>query len=230
MLHLFHGEHIEASRQELQKLKEKFQHAETVLLDGKSASLTDVRLATETTSLFGGDRLVVIENLLNQKVNKKGAEAQQWLEFIKNIPESSEVVFWENKEIGKLVIRKLPKKIDIALFKPDKSIFAFVESVRPQKVQKSLGLFQDVIRQESAELAFAMLARQMRLLITTKELGKNSGLSPWQMSKLTGQAQSFTLNQLVTAHLKLIEIDRRLKKGLSAFSLQQEVELWLISL
>ncbi|RJR15376.1 hypothetical protein C4579_02475 [Candidatus Microgenomates bacterium] len=230
MLHLFHGEHIEASRLELTKLKDRFKHAETIALDGKTASLTDVKLATETTSLFGGERLVIIENLLYQKVNKKGDEAQQWLELIQNIPETSEVVFWESKEVGKLLIRKLPKNIDIAVFKPDKSIFAFVESVNPKSPQKSLRLFAEVVHQASAELGFAMLARQMRLLITVKDLSNNSGLTPWQISKLTGQAQSFTLNQLLTAHLKLVDIDRKIKKGLSAFSLQQEIELWLISL
>ena len=60
MLHLIHGEDIVTSRRELEMLKSKHTGKELVVLEGKSVTLTDLTQALQSTSLFGGDRLVII--------------------------------------------------------------------------------------------------------------------------------------------------------------------------
>src|SRR3989344_8250409 len=136
MLHLFHGEHVVASRKELSLLKEKFASSEIIVLDGNKVSFTDLIQATESTSLFGGSRLVVIENLLGKRAKAKKEELLRLTEWIANIPKASEVVYWEDKELGKTLLGLFPKTADIALFRPEQYIFKLVENVRPGNISE----------------------------------------------------------------------------------------------
>ena len=95
MIHVFHGDHHEQSRKELSLLRERFKQAEIVVLNGKVITLTELKQATESTSLFGTDRLVVIENFLSKRFSRKTDDNKPWINWIKQIPETVEVVFWE---------------------------------------------------------------------------------------------------------------------------------------
>lgn len=230
MIHIFHGEHVEISRRELSFVRKKFEDKEVIVLDGKTVTPNQFKQATETTSIFGNDRLVIFENLLSKRMGRKSTEVEVWVDLVKSLPLDVEIVFWEEKEIGKTILSNFPKNIDIALFKPDKSIFVFVDKIQPNNQRELLALFEQVVEQESAEFAFAMLIRQFRFMIMAKELGKNIGLSPWQASKLTKQAEVFTLPILVNQYRKLLTVDTRIKNGTTAFSLSQEIEQFLVSL
>lgn len=230
MIHLFHGEHVEASRKELAELKANYIKGEVVELDGKTLSVTDLITATETGSMFDQKRLVIVENLF-ARLNKKRGEKDEFLVCLNRFPKDTEIVFWEAKELPKTLINEFPKSTDVALFRPHRSVFSFVESLRPAREKELLDYFDLALSSESPEMIFAMLVRQFRYLIMVKDLGKNvKDLSPWQISRFLKQSQYFTLPHLLEMYKKLLEIDVKIKTGVSPFNLTQELQLFLINI
>lgn len=231
MLHLFHGDNIEASRRELQNFRGKFKDSEVIVLDGRRVTFTELKQATESTSLFGADRLVVIENFLSKRLSPRPKDTDELIILIKNIPSSSELVFWEDKEIGKTIISFLPKNIDLAVFQYPRELFNFLDSIRPGKGAEIVERFGDVVTHDSAEMIFAMLIRQFRFLIMVKDLGKKvTELTPWQAAKFSRQAEGFTLKDLIDLYGQLLDIDIKIKSGTTPFNLTQEMKLFLINI
>lgn len=231
MIHLFHGENTEASRQELSQLREKYMNKEVVVLDGRTLSVTDLVQATESASLFQTERLVIIENLFSQQLSKKNTDSKPFLNILSLLPKNIEAVFWEAKELPKTTISLFPKTTDIALFKPHRVIFSFVESLIPGNTREMLSHFEASLKNDAPELIFVMLVRQIRYLLLIKDMGlKVTGLSPWQKSKFMRQAEKFTVSDLLSLYQKLLDIDVTIKTGISPFSLSRELRLFLLKL
>lgn len=224
MIHIYHGENHDLSRKELQKLTDTFKDKELVVLDGKSATLTQLTQSTQSQSLFGGDRLVVIENLLSKRLSKKSADVKVLTMWIKDLKKTDEVAFWEEKELSKTTLNLFGSGIDVAVFKPDRALFTFVESLRPGNQKESLILLHEALSLDAIELIFSMVSRQLRLLLTAKDNGKLE-LAPWQLRKIQKQAHAFTLEHLYTLYHALLDIDVTIKSGLSPFTLKEQVEL-----
>ncbi len=231
MLHLFHGENIELSRKELIALKESFLGGEIINLNGKIASITDIYQATQSDSLFNTKKLVIIENFFVKLGKKKSAIDKNIWKLIQQIPDNLDVVFWEEKKIPKIIINELPKKTDIALFEIDRLIFNLMDSIIPNQTSLLLHKIENVIKNDSSELVFAMLVRQFRLLIMVKEMNKSiPDLSPWQISKLNKQAQYFESEKLLELYNEILNIDVRMKTSSGAFNLTDELKLFLIKI
>ncbi len=231
MLHIFHGEHVNASRKELAKIREKYTGREIIVLDGKTASVTSLIQATEATSFLAENKLVIIENLLIKRLGKKKND-EVIIDFIKKLPTDVTIVFWEEKELGKTILSLFPKNADIAVFKPDKNIFLFTESLVPKNHARSLQLLHRVMIEGDVEYIFSMIIRQIRLLLLAKKLnGSVPGLSPWQVSKLQKQAAMFSsLPQLLILYRKLLDIDVTIKNGSNPFSPSKNIELFICSI
>jgi len=231
MLHLFHGENIELSRKELIALKESFLGGEIINLNGKIASITDIYQATQSDSLFNTKKLVIIENFFVKLGKKKSAIDKNIWKLIQQIPDNLDVVFWEEKKIPKIIINELPKKTDIALFEIDRLIFNLMDSIIANQTSLLLHKIENVIKNDSSELVFAMLVRQFRLLIMVKEMNKSiPDLSPWQISKLNKQAQYFESEKLLELYNEILNIDVRMKTSSGAFNLTDELKLFLIKI
>lgn len=231
MVHLFHGEHVAASRRELTQFREKFAKREVVMLDGRTVTTTDLVEATQTASLFGTDRLVIVENLMSRRIGKKNPDGQAFTAIITNLPPETEIVFWEEKEIPKTILTILPKTVDIALFKPDRIIFSFVESLFPGNTREMLAHFEASLKKDTPEMIFAMLVRQFRYLLMVKDLGQNvTELSGWQRSRFLRQTERFTMPQLLDFYRHLLTTDVTIKSGTTPMSLTQELRLFLVSI
>lgn len=230
MVHLFHGDLQEASRRELDSVRQKFAGKEVVVLDGKILTLTDLIQATDSTSLFGSDRLVIVEKLFS-KLKPKSSQLESIINFIRQIPASCEIIFWEDKELSKTIVSLIPKGTDIALFRPDRNVFAFVDSITTKNISESLHLFDETLKNDSPELIFTMLVRQLRYMIMIKDIGKNiPELSPWQASKFARQADHFSFSELIKLYEKLLDIDIRVKTSSGPFDLTQEIKLFLMTI
>lgn len=231
MLHLFHGDHVCQSRKELGTWREKYTDREIVNLDGKTATITDLIQATESASLFGTMRLVIVENIFSKQFARKSKEMEKLVAFLKHIPPEIQLIFWEEKELSKNIIRQLPRSADVALFNPQRQIFALVESMRPGNSSQSLELFHRCLKNDSAELVFAMIVRQLRLMIMNKDVGKGiPDLSGWQITKISDQAHFFTSGQLLRLYRKMLEIDIAIKTGNTVYDLTGSLELFLIDI
>lgn len=230
MIYLFHGDNQVASRKKLTDLvaQAKREKKEVIGLNGLKVNLTQVLSALESSSLFGQEKLVVIENLFSRLKSKEKGEI---INYLKNQPIKVDLIFWEGKIIPGTTTRWLPKNWQIQEFKTPVVIFKFLESLRPGNTNQMLNNLHQSIEKNNPEMVFYMLVRQIRLLILAKDSGRR-GLfgAPWQINKLLNQANYFTLEQLINLYQKLLAIDIDIKTGRSFMPLDWHLDLLIASL
>lgn len=130
MISLLHGDNIVASRKELDRLKSEFR-GEIIDLDGTTLSETDFIQATQSNSMFGPSRLVVIENLPKFDLSAT----------------TSEVIIWVGKKVTP------PKNVTGVEFKAPASIFKFLNSM-------TVADFREALKDNDIQFIFIMLSRQ----------------------------------------------------------------------
>lgn len=230
MVILLHGDNIVASRNELERVK-KEKVKEVLAFDGGKIGLTELKQALEAGSLFGQERIVILENFLPQKPN---AAKNQIVEYLKNLETSVDLILWEGRELEKKLLDSFhdAKK---QLFRLDPVLFKFLDSLKPGCGRIAVTLLREVLRREEVELVFYMLVRQFRILLALCDLQENSipevtKLGSWQKEKLVKQANSFGVEALLKIYHQLLEIDLKLKTGLSPFNLLSTLELFCATL
>ena len=232
MIIILHGEDTVKSRLELEKLKNQKSSHEIVNLNGSKLELTELLQAFEAKSLFGQDRLVVIENFFTEK--RKGKEQDKIVEYLKALDQEIELIIWEGKELNRSSFRLFPQA-EIKIFKLDPALFRFLETLKPGDQKKMVESFRQALVQEDVNLLFHMLIRQFRLLLFVKD-GQKKGLeefdrmADWQKAKVGQQAKYFTNDELSAIYHRLLEIDYREKSGLAPQLLTQTLELFLVKL
>lgn len=220
---LLHGPNTVASRERLLAEIGRF-GGEAVRLNGALLTLADLRQALESASLFQTDRLVVIEGLFSRRPSHA---KDTLLAFLKN-RQPDNLIIWEGKKIDGRILS--PFKAKTVLFDLTSAVFKFVESLVPGNGTNKLHLFNGALVKDPPEMVFAMIARQIRLLLTVSEPPVGGlKLAPWQISRLKAQAARFSLPQLKNLHRQLLEIDTGQKTGRSPFGLRAALELWLVS-
>lgn len=208
MITILHGENTLASRNELEKIKGKFD-GEIVVLDGKNLTQTDFIQATQSQSLLSLNRLVVVENATEFELTKNDCD----------------LVFWYDKELGKTVLDKFKKfETKVLDFKPETAIFRFCDSIFPGNGKKSVELFRICLHDAEAEYIFIMMVRQFRLMLNPLSL------TPWQQSKIVAQAKAFGQKKLKEIYKDLLQIDFKNKRGQLPQDLAFSLELFLLSL
>jgi len=230
MFRIFHGDNIVASRKALFAAKEAAKNKEIVSLDGKKTSLTDLKQALEARSLFGQEKLVMVENLISLKHKniKTQEQIREIFDYLKSLSVNTDLILWEGKQIDGRVLTPF-KNAKIQLFKTPAIIFKFLESIRPANQKITLSLLEDCAKTEPIELIFYMIVRQIRLLLLVKDLGKKGvHLAPWQYYQLTKQADYFTMEKLKKIYRDLLKVDFKQKTGQLPFDLGKVIELLLV--
>lgn len=228
MITLIHGDYIEASRRELNRLKDKATGKEIIMLDGAVTDETDLIQAVESSSLLSFQKLVVIESIFS----KNSRNTQLIAKFTSLLAKTDgvDIILWEQKELTPSIMRKLGNTIVNRLFKVPPRIFTFLDGIRPGNASMLLPIYRSLITNEPSELVFAMLVKRIRQLIQVKDQIKPVTISPWQLSRLTMQSNSFTMEKLTGMYKKLLTIEQTLRTGVSPFTLSQQIELFIINL
>ncbi len=211
---ILHGENTVASRWELDRLRSEFS-GEVVELEGKNLTATDFIQATESQSLFGSARLVIVENYL---AGKKSLEVP-----LSDL--SAEVVFWEEKELSKTLLEKILQeqpKTAVRIFKIEPVIFKLTDSLLAGKGKQAVLLFRECLKNEEPEYIFIMIIRQFRLM----QFYDN--LPTWQKEKVSRQAKTFGPEKLSAIYRRLLEIDYKHKTSQLPGSLAGELEIFLL--
>lgn len=229
MLYLIHGDHIEVSRNKLVEIKSAAAGKEIREINGKRFDQNSLVQALESSSLFGGDVLVVIEGFISN-AKKREKTFTSTLERIVEAAQTVDVVLYEEKEVEKTTLAKLGANTQVSLHKMPVIIFQFLDSVRPNNAKASLLYFNEVTTHEPAEIVFVLLVRRVRQLMQLADHVMPDGLQSWQADRLTSQARHFTIEQLVAMHTRLLETDIAIKTGSSPFTLAQHIQQILISL
>ena len=212
---IVHGDNQLASRQFFlaKKNEVKKQGQNIVDLAGDSLSLPELSSALSSTTLLGESNAVFVEGFFSRRPSN---EKKAIVEYLKQNPQAN-IFFWESKDISTQLTTHNP----LHIHKHDlpKHIFTFIDNW-------SLSTLRLALSTTEPEQIMAMLAKRIHDLILVKDArGK---FPSWQVTKLKSQANKFTLLQLTTYNLQLLEIDHRQKTGQTAMDLGAALELWLI--
>lgn len=220
-LTIFHGEHHVNSREALLKLVDQYRDKEFVIAHIDSASQLRVDILENemgSVDLFAQPKVVVIEGLFSLQRSKKKDEL---IDLVLKYSEAKEIILWEAK---KLTVPQLKKvgSAKLQLFALSSSLFEWLDTLQGSP-QRKLSLLHTALQQDGAEFCFAMLARQVRLLIMVKA-GGTLKEHPFVIKKVTAQARAFSFEHIKKLHEKLLTIDFEQKTGRHKLTLGQELE------
>jgi DNA polymerase III delta subunit len=222
MITIIHGEHIVKSRDALVNLITSYKQKgyEIQRLNAKNIELGALESALISQDLFGSDRVLVIEGLHSTPRSTKKNQ------LIDAVAQSQiDVVLWEQRELTKTMLKAF-LNATTQYFKLTSDTFNWLDSLNGSGTNRELSvkLFHQALKQEDAFFLLIMMARQVRLLIQSIDGGVIKG-PPFVVSKLKKQASSFSLQQLVTIHSALLEIDYAQKTSSKPLTLEQELDL-----
>jgi len=217
---IIHGEDTVSARNRLNDLIETAQAKGLGLkrLTAKDLDLTTATQVLEAATLFGETPLIVIEGLFSLTKSKN---KDNLISFISGY-QDREIILFEDKTVSPTTLKPFPKA-KAHEHKPAAIIFTFLDSLRPGAAAKSLKLLGDLeSARQPAELIFAMLIRQVRLLIQAGQPA-NLKIAPWQKSRLTAQARLFGEERLLKLHGRLYHLDKDLKTGANPLDLSLQL-------
>lgn len=227
MITIIHGEHAVHSRDKLTTCLSEA-HAEHSILTrmhAKELTLSGASELFSRNSLFAEKEIVVIEEL-HSLIKSKQKDA-----LIKLIAAEKEkdIILWEKRELTATMLKPF-QTARVHVFPLSKKLFSFIEKLGsyPSK-EVCVQQVHQVYEQDGAYFLFAMLCRQVRMLISAHDDGKLKG-APFMIAKIKKQAQNFTLPQLLQMHTALLKIDTAEKRSKSALSLEQQLDLFCLSL
>lgn len=208
---ILHGENTVDSSKRLVELTDSFKaKGEQVNnFDINELTIGKLRQELSPTDLFGNSSYLVIKGLLS---GVKSKNKDKIINYLKT-ESPANVLLYEPKSIHPSTVKQFKGAV-IESFKIDINIFKFVEKIFPHNSKNILNSYNDIlIKGAEPEYIFAMIVRQIRLLIQIKTSPNFIKLPPFSVSNLKGQAQKFELDYLLKLHQDLYSIEVGIKAG-----------------
>lgn len=208
---ILHGEDANKSYERLTQITEelKSKQFEIVMNDATEIDITDLRQEIGSSNLFGSSKCFVIKNLLS---GTKSKNKEKLIEVL-NQETNHEIILWENKGLTATLLKNF-YKAKVESFSISPIIFKFLDSLRPQNTNNILLSWKKLLKEGTEpEFVFAMVVRQIKLLIQAKSDPSYIKLSPYPARLIREQATYFTLNHLLDLFQKLYEVDIKIKTG-----------------
>lgn len=223
---LIHGNDNDSSRKKLQEIISG-RDAESMYFDGGKLELADLLLANEAATLLSTTKTIIIENFF--KGTKQKAKEAILDYSLKNSGDNL-LIFWDDHEVG-VQSKKFPAKQNFKFDFP-KLLFKFLDDIGRQKTSVILTYFHELLKEKEVSLIFALIIRQFRFLLMTADLNLKEGLplASWQVAKFRQQGRAFSHDELMQNYRGLLNIDYRLKNGLTPLKLDQLIDIFLINL
>jgi DNA polymerase-3 subunit delta len=105
-------------------------------------------------------------------------------------------------------------------YRGQSSIFALVDAIGQRQGEEALRKLHEVLMEDDASYAFAMILRQFRLIIRARDMIDSAKTpdhtvhrSKFVVKKVAAQARNFSLSDLENIYRELLEIDLRAKNG-----------------
>lgn len=232
-MQILYGDNTTASRAQLVKLMDaaRANHKEIVRVEAKRLDPASLQDVLGSATLFGTPRLIVIDELHSlPKSKKKDVLLDAVAQISTQLDDQTELIIWEKRALTATMLKRFGN-VSATEFKLSSALFKWLESISPQKNTKptQLTLFHQALAQDDTFMCFAMLTRQVRLLLQARDGGVIKG-APFMIAKLKKQAQLFSLEQLLKLHARLLEIDLEEKSSSRTLSLEQKLDLLMIEL
>ncbi len=219
------GENQVKSRNVLNELKKqtKAKGKEIIRLKGKSVELAELKQAMESESLFGGEKLVVIEEVFSSRESSRKQDIKDYLkEGFNNL------IVWEGKKIDKRKLKGFDA--EIKEFEVSSVIFKLTDSLSSDNTDQMIKLLSSCLEKESPEMIFYMITRQVRLMLQAIDNADDFKGPGWLKGKMKRQAKGLGKDKLLKLHENLYMIDKGIKTGGSPIGLDAQLEMLLISL
>ncbi len=220
---ILHGEDISASRKKLVEIiaKAKLDDLEIFEFGSENINLTYLMQAIESQSLFGQQRLIVIEGLvkLSDAIKKYLANQSQ-----------SNIVVWEGKKLSAAQIKQLGNS-QAQEFKLPQLLFTFLDGVGIRDRISLMKLLEELLVQQNGDLVFALYHRRLRhlLLVANKvnEMLTIEKLAGWQLGKLSNQARKIGTEKIKDKYQECFEYDLARKKGKTSMDINRKLIQWI---
>ena len=141
----------------------------------------------------------------------------QTVNFEQDIDGLPALILWEKRQLTATMLKKFGNA-QAEEFKLSSVMFKWLDGFGSKKGN-----------QDGAEFLFIMLGRQVRMLLSAKDDGQLKG-APFMIAKLKKQASAFSVDKLQQIHTKLVEIDVQQKTSNTRMTLQQQLDLLVMSL
>ncbi len=230
MITVIHGEDIVASRKHFLSLVQKEKNP--AIFDYQQVTKTDLMQILEGGSLFEENISLFIEDLFSKR--KPSKEFEEIVEYLKISYDKGDIILWESKELTNKTTSLFPKATTTH-FPLSKTLFTFLNSIKPGNTKKLITLFHKTLETTEAELVFFMLIRQFRLLLAVSDhidsiIDETQRLAPWQKNTLEKQAQLFSQDKLKELYRKLYVIDLGQKTGMPGTNMTQAIDFFLLDI
>jgi hypothetical protein len=186
---VLHGQNIPVSWRRYQE----------ILKSARNKGFKTLTLAEESqgNSLFEEKILFTLENPKILALPKS----------IKNL------IIWNEGDLPVSFLKKLPGSTQVEKFDIPKTIFKFLDSLGTQNTKNSLFLLHQLLKKESPEFVFILLARHLRDLYWAKISPENLPYPAWRKNKLENQAERFSKEGLEKKINFLAQADVQSKSG-----------------
>ncbi|KUK82927.1 MAG: hypothetical protein XD98_0472 [Microgenomates bacterium 39_6] len=227
MLTILHGKNVTNSRNLLNSLiKQAQKKNQTITRITTENFQVDNLVNALEPDLFNQERLIILDDFQKFSLSQQKKIAQ----IINQSSSEKKIIIWANKNLPAKILNLFPKKQD-QLFKPDKTIFSFLDSLSPDNKKKSLYLLNQTLKKEAVGLVFYLLVDRIEdLIIAKSDYRKELKKAPWQKKRLIRQAENFSQNQLEKMLKGLILLDYQQKTGQIPYSFEFGLELLIANL
>jgi len=220
MITFIHGDNIAESRKLLISYKSVAGDKDIREINGTTVSENDLMQALESHSLFGNETLVIVERLIETH-SRKPKQLEKFINIITK-EKSTECILWESKEVTSSTLKRFTPAPKVVLCKTPTIIFDFLDSVRPANGSRLAAILEKAVEKGETEMIRVLLIRRLRQLIMLKD-AVALPIPSWQLSRLTTQANSFTMKQLIALYNYLYISDRKLKNGFTGLNTEYQL-------
>ena len=225
MIYILHGENADDSGQYLKSLLLQYKDIPKVRLTDKD-KLEIFLEAVYAEDLFETNKLVVCQNWLSTKKIK--------IKSLQKIPQNRIVIFWEESKLTSLQTEKIKTDVQIKEFKPNATVFWFLDSLSPDFL-KSVKYLPQISSDKKNLLVWNLLLRVSLLIAAKSQIGREKSqaffkrnIQSWQWDKISRQSDLFSLNKLVELYRGLLRLDYAIKNSVSALDEKSLVTILLL--
>lgn len=221
MLLVVAGEDSIQSREYIAQLKKKYHQQHASVYEISPKQLDEAKKDMVTQTLFTDKIIYFTEGLIGHIAKQKKKKAEE----LKKIHENDAllVVDWENgKSLYSLGLKAAPY---LKEFKPDASIFDLLDSCFPGNKQRFIKLLNEVMETQDPVFVFTLLHRHAKSLLVLKHNPGQWKGSPWQKTKMTGQASRWDDKKLLKLYDGMTRIDLALKTNSTPYSIRASLEI-----
>lgn len=200
--------------------KAKSDGMEILQLTGNELTLTHLKQACESSSLWGDERQIIIE----LGISKSPKEVVEYL-IANQLPQ---IIIWEPAPLKATDSKKFTKS-ELKEFKLPTKLFEYLDSLGSNYTHV-MSILNQLLQTEDEELVFIMTHKRIRQLVYLSSGGEGAlnsveRLAPWQVGKLRKQAQNKPAQSWKDLYEKIINFDYNRKMGRTNLTCRRFIEL-----